>query len=697
MKRSIILFVLLSLLTLSYSQENLLLNPTLDGSNAHWIPSMLPDSVPPGFAQEWCADCGVGGSGGLHINVLHAGAGFFGFMSLVDTVVVGEKYVFSTDVKFNALQQPVVTMAFINESYELLGAGDIFPLLGHSEWLRIQGQGKAPEGAAAMLFVFGSDGTGEAWLDNCYLGTGDTSYREITVNYDSDAGRIRNLSGTNRGPINPRSWLDLTDEFEEMNIPIVRTHDWYGPGDRHDIFPDWDADPNDPASYDFSETDIYVTAIVDAGAEVFFRLGESWEDDPVFNVPPPDNAVWANVCKHTVMHYNDGWAEGFYYDIRYWEIWNEPDIDWFWDAPYEEYYEMYIAVAETLKAYDPTLIVGGPAMAGPPNGMFLNGMLSAIDSAGAPLEFFSWHRYDNGSAFNYVLLNRWLKQWLDEFSFYETELILNEWNLAAALEMDFELANSPYNAAVATGVLMLMQNEDISQVMRYRTDGWVFGLWDDSSYPTYPGLGYLLMARLYDCPVRLEVADFESTSCAVLAGKSEDGDRMAVLVSDWNSSRNGYELHINELPSTVEYAWRLIAIDDSTRLEIIDSGSSSEENLVLEMDMRSPAVHLVTLEGINTGIEESEILPEKLSVRTYPNPFNSTCRIRVEGVKMVSGSKHKPMLEIFDVTGRSVKKFSLDGGNNEVIWDAGSQGSGVYFIRIVGIHSEIREKVLLLK
>lgn len=26
------------------------------------------------------------------------------------------------------------------------------------------------------------------------------------------------------------------------------------------------------------------------------------------------------------MHYNDGWADGFSYNITYWEVWKEPDL-----------------------------------------------------------------------------------------------------------------------------------------------------------------------------------------------------------------------------------------------------------------------------------------------------------------------------------------------------------------------------------
>jgi hypothetical protein len=63
---------------------------------------------------------------------------------------------------------------------------------------------------------------------------------------------------------------------------------------------------------------------VDCGAQVYYRLGRSFAADPT---PPPDFGKFAEVCRHIVMHYNDGWAHGFHYGIKYWEVWNEPNIE----------------------------------------------------------------------------------------------------------------------------------------------------------------------------------------------------------------------------------------------------------------------------------------------------------------------------------------------------------------------------------
>jgi hypothetical protein len=56
-------------------------------------------------------------------------------------------------------------------------------------------------------------------------------------------------------------------------------------------------------------------AIHDAGAEVYYRIGRSWGANNVD--PPPDFDKYAGVVKHIAMHYNQGWANGFHYNIRY--------------------------------------------------------------------------------------------------------------------------------------------------------------------------------------------------------------------------------------------------------------------------------------------------------------------------------------------------------------------------------------------
>lgn len=53
----------------------------------------------------------------------------------------------------------------------------------------------------------------------------------------------------------------------------------YGGPYAHDItaiFPNFDADENNPESYDFACTDESILTTLDAGTETFFRLGQSF-------------------------------------------------------------------------------------------------------------------------------------------------------------------------------------------------------------------------------------------------------------------------------------------------------------------------------------------------------------------------------------------------------------------------------------
>lgn len=85
---------------------------------------------------------------------------------------------------------------------------------------------------------------------------------------------------------------------------------------------------NDPANYDFAFTDILMRKIKECGAETIYRLGASIEhtEKKYFVFPPEDFEKYARICLNIIRHYNSGWANGFQYDLKYFEIWNEPDL-----------------------------------------------------------------------------------------------------------------------------------------------------------------------------------------------------------------------------------------------------------------------------------------------------------------------------------------------------------------------------------
>ncbi len=113
---------------------------------------------------------------------------------------------------------------------------------------------------------------------------------------------------------------------------MIRTHDGggingSGAGDidgvgRSRIFANLSADPTVAASYNFGPSDTMINDMVATGAEVYFRVGRSNLTGTGQATPPPDFAKYAQIVQHVIMHYNQGWDNGFSLGIRYFEIWN---------------------------------------------------------------------------------------------------------------------------------------------------------------------------------------------------------------------------------------------------------------------------------------------------------------------------------------------------------------------------------------
>ena len=269
---------------------------------------------------------------------------------------------------------------------------------------------------------------------------------KITVNFSEICGNIKPMHSVNNGPVYKFAddqRITNIDHYKAAGIPLARTHDAsfhdiYGGEhivDINMIFTDFSKDPTDPASYDFVLTDEYLHVIEAGCAKVFYRLGskiEHWQKK--YNtLPPPDFKKWAVVCEHIIRHYTEGWANGFYMDIQYWEIWNEPDLDpddathkRCWGGTAKQFYELFNITYKHLKSCFPHLKIGGPACAGLKNN-WMQPFFQSLKENGIKPDFFSWHMYTS-SIEEMRRQIRLARHRLDANELYETESILNEWN-----------------------------------------------------------------------------------------------------------------------------------------------------------------------------------------------------------------------------------------------------------------------------
>jgi xylan 1,4-beta-xylosidase len=392
--------------------------------------------------------------------------------------------------------------------------------------------------------------------------------RTVTVDAGKSTGQIKSLTGVNGGPAPMREGLpNLVQQYRQTNIDMVRTHDYMGPTDidarfepddptlawlvpdptvRHQIvaagnlgsiFPDWSKDPENPASYRFGPTDEAIAAIVASGAEVYYRIGRSWA---AHNTPPPDFDKFASVVKHVEMHYNQGWAKGFHDHIRYWEFWNEPET--FWGGPPAQFFVLYDKTARALKSAEPSLKVGGPALAVPFTAQpYREDFLDYCREHKVPLDFYSWHNYTDGSAdpLEPARLAKQFRKIIDEHGFPQAESILSEYNRSADFTepMKAELRSADNAAFVAT-TLIYLQDASVDRAIYYRGDASWMGLFDLEKRPYKPAYAIRAMGEMKKTPERIAATGGDDEGFAVLAGKSEDGRTVQILISNYQVPAN---------------------------------------------------------------------------------------------------------------------------------------------------------------
>ena len=326
----------------------------------------------------------------------------------------------------------------------------------------------------------------------------------IKINETKTLGRIKPMHAVGQPPLLGIR-TELFSYLKEANIPYSRLHDvggWFGGNlfvDIPNIFRDFDANEYDPASYTFEFTDILISALMENGCEPHFRLGVSIENFfkiKTFRIfPPKDFAKWARICEHIIRHYNEGWANGFHYDIKYWEIWNEPDCivpdgNQLWAGTKEEYFDLYRVASKHLKnRFGDKIKIGGYGSCGfywcdqnlnpedldiamgitkkktlattdhpdPEIAKFLvvrnqyfvdffEDFIKMVSEEKLPLDFFSFHSY-SGLNSN-MLRQKYVENKMEEYGLSDVELHLDEWNTNARLEERGESVASATAAAM---------------------------------------------------------------------------------------------------------------------------------------------------------------------------------------------------------------------------------------------------------
>jgi xylan 1,4-beta-xylosidase len=174
------------------------------------------------------------------------------------------------------------------------------------------------------------------------------------------------------------------------------------------------------ATYDFTIVDRILDTYLARGIHPYLELGfmpaalssaphdvpyrRAWSPGADFksaaagwSYPPRDFERWGELIyqwtRHNVERYGRAEVERWYF-----EVWNEPNLDFYWSGTPEDFYRLHDTAIDAVRRALPNARVGGPDLAGS-DGAFMDGFLRHVTSGvnyangavGTPTDFLSFH------------------------------------------------------------------------------------------------------------------------------------------------------------------------------------------------------------------------------------------------------------------------------------------------------------------
>ena len=439
----------------------------------------------------------------------------------------------------------------------------------------------------------------------------------LAVNFDEEVGKVRpELHSSGFGATISSCPVEKINDIKAMGFYAARTHDWALVNsnqrvlDWHHIFPLADKDAKDPSNYHFAPTDYLLKRTrEELGHKVFFRLGTSIEhsgDKIHFNsLIPGDFDKAAEVFAATIRHYNHGWAKGFYWGIKYWEIWNEPDgFNNMWCLPegdggdefrtHEEkeklrrelFCEFYVKCIKRIKEeFGDSVKVGGPALCWD-NADYFQALFDACKQVGVKPDFISWHHYCEDPQNMLDAISK-LRKLCDDNGFKDCELVINEWHYFSYSDYDWFKLRSPdpkiieriwtgprshngidsscFNLATIAQFQYSKLTESYYYGCGFRNWGWMDP--QQQKYKVFYGLCMVGDFLKSGCDVLCGVNRYKPDApkegvVTALAAKSKDGKKLALLVSDYRVRKKEIVIEVKGVPADAKVS---AEIHDYTR------------------------------------------------------------------------------------------------------------------------------------
>ncbi|HVS00819.1 MAG TPA: hypothetical protein VMW27_29640, partial [Thermoanaerobaculia bacterium] len=143
--------------------------------------------------------------------------------------------------------------------------------------------------------------------------------------------------------------------------------------------------------FDWGAYDAIADEARERGLEVFASLAYTprWATSGPEWTGVPDTAEWSDFCFRAARRYRG--------KIRYWGLWNEPNLPKFWSGSRQQYIDVILKPgADAIHAGNPDALAGGPELAHLTSGDsdWYDWLRESIVAAGSRLDFVTHHVYD---------------------------------------------------------------------------------------------------------------------------------------------------------------------------------------------------------------------------------------------------------------------------------------------------------------
>ena len=188
---------------------------------------------------------------------------------------------------------------------------------------------------------------------------------------------------------------------EEIGFSHIRGHGLFS--DDMAIYQEYEENGVCKAEYNYTYLDMVMDSYRKVGLAPFLELGFMpgklasgkqtlfyWKAN---TTPPKDHGLWADMVQKLLRHLMERYGAD---EVVTWpiEVWNEPNLPGFWEkADQEAYFKLFAATFCAVKAVDPRFGVGGPAICGVQDEVWMRAFLDFCRREGLRPDFITRHHY----------------------------------------------------------------------------------------------------------------------------------------------------------------------------------------------------------------------------------------------------------------------------------------------------------------